>query len=414
MTSATEETDLRTGHTLWEASSGLGLDYAPLEGSVVTDIAIVGAGITGAFMAHALSASTEAFKREWGYPPSITVLDRRRPLSGSTLASTALLQWEIDLPLVHLAKKIGHANASRAYRRCFQALSDLSHLIKAENIRCAFEERSTLYLAGDQYGARALAKEAEERARLDLPSTFLNARELAEQFGIKRTGAIFSLKSASANPGQLAAGLMRRALANGITLYSPVEVVDVLADPSGVSLKMDNGHVVRAKKVVFCTGYELPEMVSIPKADILSTWAIASDKSATMPAWMKDTMVWEASDPYLYFRATPDGRIVLGGEDADDPLAHTQKSLLQNKAKTLQNKLKSLIPEIEFQTEYKWAGAFGNSTTGLPFIAPARSMDNVWAVAGLGGNGITYSVIASQIVKASFCGKTDPDADLYL
>lgn len=62
-------------------------------------------------MAHALSTSNEALKREWVPPPSITVLDRRRPLRGSTLASTALLQWEIDLPLVHLAKKIGHANA---------------------------------------------------------------------------------------------------------------------------------------------------------------------------------------------------------------------------------------------------------------------------------------------------------------
>lgn len=411
---ATEETDLRTGHSLWEDSPGLGLDYRPLNRSLVIDIAIVGAGITGAFMAHALSTATDAYKHKWGSTPSIIVLDRRPPLMGSTLASTALLQWEIDLPLIELVKKIGATKAARAYTRCFQALSDLSRLIKEEGIRCSYEERSTLYLAGDQYGSRALAKEALERTKLELPSTFLNARELDEKFGIQRTGAIFSQKSASANPGQLAAGLIRRAIANGVTLHSPVEVIDVISDPSGVSLKMDNGHVVRARKVVFCSGYELPEMVSIPKADILSTWAIASDTAATLPAWMKDTMVWEASDPYLYFRATPDGRIVLGGEDTDAPLAHAHKSLLSTKAKTLKTKLKSLIPEIEFQTEYKWAGAFGNSTTGLPFIAPSLSMDNVWAVAGLGGNGITYSVIASQIVRAALCGKTDPDADLYL
>jgi glycine/D-amino acid oxidase-like deaminating enzyme len=28
-------------------------------------------------------------------------------------------------------------------------------------------------------------------------------------------------------------------------------------------------------------------------------------------------MIWEASDPYLYLRTTPDGRIICGGEDED-------------------------------------------------------------------------------------------------
>lgn len=197
MTSPTKETALRTGHSLWEDAPALGLDYTPLNDSIVIDIAIIGAGITGAFMAHALSTATEAFRRQWGYPPSIAVFDRRPPLKGSTLASTALLQWEIDLPLIELAKKIGKAKAARAYVRCFQALSDLAQLIKDESIRCAYEERSTLYLAGDQYGSRALAKEALERTKLNLPSTFLNARELGEKFGIQRTGAVLSQKSAS-------------------------------------------------------------------------------------------------------------------------------------------------------------------------------------------------------------------------
>jgi len=34
-------------------------------------------------------------------------------------------------------------------------------------------------------------------------------------------------------------------------------------------------------------------------------------------------------------------------------------------------------------------------------------------VMGFGGNGITYSVIASQVVSAAIRGAADPDADLY-
>ena len=40
-------------------------------------------------------------------------------------------------------------------------------------------------------------------------------------------------------------------------------------------------------------------------------------------------------------------------------------------------------------------------------------MDHAWAVMGFGGNGITYSVIASQVVSAAIRGGADPDADLY-
>lgn len=44
---------------------------------------------------------------------SVAVLDRRPPLMGSTLASTALLQWEIDLPLTALTKRTGPTKARR-------------------------------------------------------------------------------------------------------------------------------------------------------------------------------------------------------------------------------------------------------------------------------------------------------------
>lgn len=412
-TSATHERDLRTGIPLWAGSRALSVATQSLRSSTSVDVVVVGAGITGAFMAHALSTAADDLRKVFGTTPRILVLDRRTPLQGSTLASTAMLQWEIDLPLVELTKKIGAEKAARAYKRCYRALIDLSNLIKAERIRCSFRKTSTLYLAGDQYGSRALASESAARTSLDLPSEYLSGSDLYARFGIERTGAILSGGSASANPGQLAAGLLRRSIKLGATVCSPAEVLDVLADPDGVSLKLSDNIVVRAKTVVFCTGYELPEMVTIPKADILSTWAIASKASVRMPKWLRSVMVWEASDPYLYFRSTPDGRIILGGEDEEDAERHSDTRLLATKEAVLKGKLEDLVPCVSFEAEYKWAGAFGNSATGLPFIAPAHNMNNVWVVAGLGGNGITYSVIASQIVTGALLGKDDPDSDLY-
>ena len=402
MTGATIKKNLRTGRSLWADSAGLGVPVRPLKEAISVDVAIVGAGISGAFMAHELSRDH-----------SVAVLDRRPPLTGSTVASTALLQWEIDLPLTALAERIGMPRARRAYLRSRQAVNDLKTIIADEGIVCGFHDRSTLYLAGDQYGHRALEAEAEARAALGLESDYVGPKGLRDRFGIDRTGAIISRGSASADPARLAAGLLRRAQKAGARVYSRVEVMEAVSDPDGATLLTDAGHVVRAKTVVFCCGYEFPKGVPTPGSVGAASTPWPRSRSPWRPAWLRDTLVWEASDPYLYLRMGGDGRLIVGGEDEDDPDAHANKAKLKRKCETIARKLKRLLPEVEFGIDYSWAGAFGESATGLPSIAPVPDMDHAWAVMGFGGNGITYSVIASQVVTAAIRGGADPDADLY-
>ena len=401
MTGATLKRDLRTGRSLWADSPGLGVPVSRLKEAVAVDVAIVGAGISGAFMA-----------RELARDHSVAVLDRRPPLMGSTVASTALLQWEIDLPLTALSDRIGAAKAKRAYLRSHQAVADLKRIVAEERILCGLHDKATLYLAGDEYGHRALAAEAEARREINLDSRYLGPADLRDDFGIDRTGAILSGGSASGDPARLAAGLLRRAAADGASIYSPIEVLEAVSDPDGVTL-LTNARPVRANAVIFCCGYEFPKTVPTPGAEVISTWAMASKPRQSCPAWLKDTLVWEASDPYLYLRMSQDGRLIVGGEDEASPDAHADTAKLKRKCEVIAAKLQRLLPGLEFQTDYSWAGAFGESATGLPSIAPVPEMDHTWAVMGFGGNGITYSVIASQIVSAALRGRPDPDSDLY-
>lgn len=402
MTGATIKRDLRTGRSLWADSPGLGVPVRPLTATISVDVAIVGAGISGAFMAHELSKDH-----------SVAVLDRRAPLMGSTLASTALLQWEIDLPLTALAKRIGAANARRAYLRSRQAVDALKRIVAEERISCGLKDKSSLYLAGDAYGHRALEAEAEARADIGLDSRYLNSAALRERFGLDRTGAIVSSGSASGDPARLAAGLLRRAQARGAKVWSPVEVLRAVSDPDGVTLLTDADHVVRARSLVFCCGYEFPKGVPTPGADVISTWAMASEPRQRCPAWLRDMLLWEASDPYLYLRMGGDGRLIVGSEDEASATAHQDKAKLERKREIIATKLKRLLPDVAFKIDYGWAGAFGESATGLPSIGPVEGMAHAWAVMGFGGNGITYSVIASQVVAAEVRGEQDPDADLY-
>lgn len=400
--SATGKKRLRTGRSVWADAHGLGVPVRPLTEPLAVDVAVVGAGISGALAAHELARDHD-----------VVVLDRRPPLMGSTIASTALLQWEIDQPLIELAARIGPADAGRAWKRSFRAVSDLRDLVRRERIRCGWSDRDTLYLAGDAFGFRALSDEAEARAALGLPSRFLPAAELRARFGIDRTGAILSQGSASADPARLAAALLRRAASRGARIHSPAEVVDILPDPDGVTLATDLGHAVRARHVVLCCGYEFPKGAPTPGASVASTWAIATRPGAACPAWLKRTLVWEASDPYLYLRCGPGGRIIAGGEDEESPTAYASASRLEPKCRAVARKIEALIPGLKVEAYYAWAGAFGTSTTGLPLIGPVPGMPGVQAVMGFGGNGITFSMMAAQITAAEVRGRADPDADLF-
>jgi glycine/D-amino acid oxidase-like deaminating enzyme len=369
---------------------------------VDVDVAIVGAGISGAFMAHELASDF-----------SVAIVDRRGPVLGSTMASTALLQWELDLPMIALAEKIGSTDASRVYKRSRSAVDELVRIVRRERIRCGLKSKKSLYLAGDEYGSRALRQEADARASIGLESVYLDPSALRERTEIRRTGAILSEGSASADPACLAAGLLRRAVSRGARMFTPVEVTDVLQGDGHVSLVTDSGFELRARHVVFCCGYEFPKRVPTEGARIISTWALASKPLNSAPAWLRDHLVWEASDPYLYFRTTADGRVIVGGEDEASSTKHADPKLIAPKAKTIIGKLSALVPELRFTPDYAWSGAFGESSTSMPLIGVIPGMPPAYAVMGFGGNGITYSVIASQIVGAAVRGRTDADADLY-
>ena len=219
--------------------------------------------------------------------------------------------------------------------------------------------------------------------------------------------------TASANPAQLTAGLLRAAVAQGAEIVSPIEVTDVSERGDDVALATKDGRVLTAGDVVFCSGYEFLNSMESQSHQIVSTWALASAPRLTRPAWLNGFLVWEGSDPYLYFRTTPDGRIIAGGEDEDDPLAHQDIAKGKKKYARIVEKLNDLVGSEIGTPAYRWAAPFGTTRTGLPIIDTVPGTRHVHAVMGFGGNGITFSMIAAAIISARLNGCPDRDEDLF-
>ena len=399
----TREDDLRTGQPFWLACPGGSVNFRSDPGADHFDVIIVGAGISGALLAETL---TRAGK-------NVLILDRRAPVQGSTPASTAMIQHEIDEPLTKLRNQLSPRVANAAWRRSVQAVSDLSDLVSELKINCSMQTKSALYLAGNQMDGAALEAEAAARRRIGIRAEYLNSDLLLENYGVKRDGAILSFDSASANPAQLAAGLLRISQKRGAVIAAPVEVTDVAELPSGVALGTSEGRVLTADFAVFCTGYEFLKKMQSSLHRVTSTWAIATKEVKTLPGWMKDTIVWEASDPYLYFRTETGGRVIAGGEDEEASEKNTSKSVLRRKSRLIMSKLEELTGLSLGGADFSWAAPFSVTDDGLPIIDRVEGHDRVFAIMGFGGNGITFSMIAAQIVSAAIDGQQDKDATLF-
>jgi len=369
---------------------------------VKTDVLVVGAGISGALIAHALSRDGQG----------VTVVDRRGPLMGSTPASTALLLFEIDIPLIHLKRKLGARPAERAWLRSKGALDALYELTRREKIDAAMSLRPSVYLSGSLLNAEGLARETTARERLGLPSHFLDRRALRARFGLSRSAAIISYNNIAVDPRALAAGFLRRAMQLGARLFAPHEIVDIQPGKRAALALTKDGRTIEARHIVLCTGYELPKIVPIEGHSVASTWVIAT-RTQPKRLWPEKCFIWEASDPYLYVRATDDGRIICGGEDAEFQDEARRDALLSRKTKTLEKKLAALLPGADSQAEFSWTASFGQSDTGLPTIGAIPGHRHCYAVLGYGGNGITYSMLAAQLLSAAIGGRHDPDEALF-
>ncbi len=397
-----EKRDLRTGKPVWLRRGNPEVAHALLEKSLAVDVAVVGAGVSGALTVDALLRSGL----------TVAVLDRRGPVKGSSPASTALLQFEIDKPLTHLIGKIGRNRAVRAYWRSAMAIDALRARISDLELRCSFRERHTAYLPGDVLGVRDLQLEALERSRVGLRSEFIGRVELQERTSIEASGAIWSSGSAELNPAELTAGLWRSAIKRGARVYAPADVVGVDVGRSSVTLSTGAGHQVRARYVVFATGYELMKLIKPVKYSINSTWAMAT-RPQPQRLWPSRCLIWQASDPYLYLRTTVDGRIIAGGEDEEFSNEKARDALISRKVAVIRRKLGRMFPEVDTEAEFSWTGCFGSSETGLPAIGEIPGSKRCFAILGYGGNGITFSMIAAQLIQRAILGIPDPDADLF-
>jgi len=265
-------------------------------------------------------------------------------------------------------------------------------------------DKDSLYLAADDTN-KELLDEHQLRQRAGLPGDFLDHRTLLDIYGIARAGAIVSPGAADADPMQLARGLLRVAVARGARVFN-AEAVEFDAAARSVGVQLTNGRQIEARSVILATGYVMPAIIHSTVQTISSSWAIAT-RPQPQKVWKDGALIWENSKDYLYARTTSAGRIIIGGEDSDEIIEPDARDrLIPEKSRVLARKLAALWPVADVEIEFRWSGTFDTTRDGLPLIGPVPNAKGIYAAYGYGGNGITFSFLAAQLIGDLIAGSS--------
>ena len=104
----------------------------------------------------------------------------------------------------------------------------------------------------------------------------------------------------------------------------------------------------------------------------------------------------------------------FGFEDRTSLYLASKKSHVRKlRTKKLERRFTDLFPGRPLNVCAAWAVVFGDTEDGLAYIGPSTNHPQAYFALGHGGNGITFSVMASQIIADLYLGRSNPDADIF-
>jgi len=395
--------DLRSHYPFGLLKSGIIREYSSLRESLTTDVVIIGAGISGALLAWELTKA--------GF--SLIVVDKRHVGMGSTAASTSLLQYEIDTPLCQLQKLVGKENAIRSYLLCKQSIYDLADIANELTIETGFALRPSLQFASRPSHQKRIEAEYRARKAAGIEIDLLSAADLKRLFHFTKAGGLFSKDGGQVDAYRLTHSLFEQVEKRGNKVFDLSMVTGIKHLKAGVEVTVGGKHKIKTRKLIIACGYESQQYIPKKIESLNSTYAIISEPFAEKEFWYENSLIWETASPYLYLKVTDDNRLMMGGKDVPFYNPDKRDKLIQKKSKQLENSFSALFPRLEFKTDFKWAGTFSSTKDGLPYIGAIPERPHTFFALGFGGNGITFSQIASRIITDQLMGKKNADSNIF-
>lgn len=369
--------------------------YPGLSEQLSCDVLIVGGGISGALMAYVLTMQGV----------DTVLLEKKRVCEGSTSANSGLLQFSNDCPLSDLIQQFDEQRGSSFYMMCRHAVHRITEIANQLSRDSGLITRSSLYYASTPQDVGMIRHEYDLLKRKGFDVEYWGREHVKANFPFSKEAAIYARGDAEVDPYRFGHNLLQDASEHGLRVYENSEVKETRYTDSDVTVLTDQGSVL-ARNVIWATGYSTQEWKPDYQAELLNTYAILTEPVSDLSSWYERAFIWETNRPYLYFRTTPDQRIIAGGLDEPLPPSGKPEEYAEPRSRRLLNEIHQLFPHMtDLKIACSWAGVFATTKDGIPLIGRHPKYPHSYFIEVYGGNGTVYSMIAADLLGETIAGR---------
>ena len=388
----------------------------PLEGRAGTDVAVVGAGLTGLWTALFLKALDPA--RE------VTVVEAEVAAYGASGRNAGILSETVDHSHGLAIEHFGEAEARRLARLGETNLREMIAFLAQRGIECDWEPTGRLLVALTPAQLEDARRAVAVAQRLGLDSARVLDRE--ELSGEIRSplylGGVEVRNGGILDPVRLVGGLRAEAERLGVRVYerSPVRALV----PAGAAVRLElAGGALEARRAVLATSaythHLLPRLTRryIPLYDYILVSEPLTPAQREAIGWRRRQGVTDGRSFFNYYRLTRDDRILWGTSEAvyyrgnrvDRSCDHSERHYADLRASFRRH-----FPQLgALEFPYAWGGPICSTTRLTPFFGGALGGRVVYGL-GYTGHGLGTTRIAGRILAHLALDRPDELLDLAL
>ncbi|WP_252223367.1 MULTISPECIES: FAD-dependent oxidoreductase [unclassified Clostridium] len=391
------------GDSLFAKINKIIKQYNYLTEDVETDVIIVGGGVTGSILGYYFSKNNI----------NSVILEKNIIGYGSTGITTALLQYELDGTVRELEQYTTTENVIQSYKLGIKALNEIEEFIKQYDNKCNYKKRDTLFYTAKSSDIAQIKEEYKIRKENGFDVEFIEEKNNPFSFDLK-AGLYSKNGGAEIDPYKFTHQLIDVSTKKGLRVYENTEAVKVLYNDDGVEVVTKYDFKVRGKIVIVTTGYHTDLFTSRNFGVTTTAFNIATKPLDNFDGYYNKVLIRDNKEPYNYLRTTSDNRIIIGGEDINFIPDIYNKKQVSEKYSILEQRLKSMFPNIEnIDIEYKYCGAFTSTQDNLGFIGKDPKNKKLWFNLGYGANGILFAILGGIMLNKLYLGEIDENLKLF-
>jgi gamma-glutamylputrescine oxidase len=393
------ETDRALARDCWyELTAERGPGWAPLDGAVDCDVAVVGGGLAG------LSAALELAQRGL----SVRVLEAGAVGSGASgrNGGQAIHGLACDMPVIEA--QLGLDDARRVFALTIEALDLIRQRIAGHGIACDWQD-GFLAVATSPRKAVALEAWAQRMATVyDYPMQAIARGDIGRWVASPRYhGGVHDPRSGHLHPLKYTLGIARAAAAAGAVLHEGTEV-RALEDGPVVRLRTARGEV-RARQVLLAGNVNLGGLEPRLARRIMPVGTYIACTEPLEPRLAASLIpsrsaVCDTDVVLDYFRPTPDDRLLFGGRVSYSTLTPARL------AQSMRQRIVQAFPQLaQARIAHAWGGFVDITMNRAPDFgrlpSPGGGAGRVYYLQGFSGHGLALTGMAGRLVAQAMTGE---------